>query len=127
LLKPGSIEELAGLYKALSDETRLRIMALLVERGELCVCVVEGALGISQSKSSRHLRYLFNEGLVANRREGTWVHYRIPEELDQRRRGLLESLVESLPDDERMALRKAMDAWLSRKAETLPNCCSASE
>ena len=123
MLKPGSMEELAGLYKALSDETRLRIMALLVERGQLCVCDVEGALDISQSKSSRHLRYLLNAGLVENRREGIWVYYRIQEQLDKRRSCLVESLAASLPDDEREALRTAMDAWLSRKAETLADCC----
>jgi ArsR family transcriptional regulator, arsenate/arsenite/antimonite-responsive transcriptional repressor len=44
---------------------------------ELCVCDIMGALGITQSKASRHLRYLFNAGLVTDRREGLWMYYRI--------------------------------------------------
>ena len=74
------MRDYADIFKALADETRLAILALLLEHGELCVCDVESVLGISQSKASRHLRYLKNAGLVEDRREGTWVHYRVPEE-----------------------------------------------
>jgi DNA-binding transcriptional ArsR family regulator len=45
---------------------------------ELCVCDIMGVLSITQSKASRHLRYLFNAGLVTDRREGLWKYYRIP-------------------------------------------------
>ena len=68
---------LASVFKALGDETRLRIVNLLVHRGELCVCDVEAILDVSQSKASRHLTYLKNAGLVADRRDGTWVYYRL--------------------------------------------------
>jgi ArsR family transcriptional regulator len=66
-------EEL-GLFRALSDETRLRIMVLLSER-ELCVCQLEWALGLTQAKVSRHLNVLKNAGLVQDRREGLWIFY----------------------------------------------------
>ena len=62
------------LFKALADETRLRILNLLV-RGELCVCELTGVLDIGQSKASRHLAYLRNAGLVSDRREGAWMYY----------------------------------------------------
>ena len=62
------------LFKALADETRLRILNLLV-RGELCVCELTGVLGIGQSKASRHLAYLRNAGLVNDRRDGAWMYY----------------------------------------------------
>ena len=63
-----------SLFKALSDETRLRIMVLLSEK-ELCVCQLESALGLSQVKVSRHLTVLRNAGLVNDRREGLWIFY----------------------------------------------------
>ena len=64
-----------AVFKALSDETRLRILILLA-RSELCVCEIEQTLGLTQSKVSRHLTVLRNAGLVLDRREGTWIHYR---------------------------------------------------
>jgi len=62
------------LFKALADETRLRILNLLC-RQELCVCQIVEVLGIGQSKASRHLAHLRHAGLVTDRREGLWMHY----------------------------------------------------
>ncbi|HOT02747.1 MAG TPA: metalloregulator ArsR/SmtB family transcription factor [Methanolinea sp.] len=62
-----------ALFKALSDETRLRIYLLL--KRELCVCQIQVALGMSQTKISRHLTVLRNAGLVTARREGLWMYY----------------------------------------------------
>ena len=64
-----------AVFRALGEETRLRIMILLA-RGELCVCEIEAALELSQSRVSRHLTVLRNAGLVLDQREGTWIHYR---------------------------------------------------
>ena len=64
------------IFKALSDETRLRIMILLTH-GELCVCDIEKILETTQSKISRHLSYLKNSGLVNDTRRGIWVYYSI--------------------------------------------------
>jgi len=62
------------MFKAFADETRLRILHLLV-RGELCVCDIEKTLKIRQSKVSRHLSYLKNAELVTDRRDGLWKYY----------------------------------------------------
>ena len=62
------------LFKALADETRLRILNLLC-RQEICVCQIVEALGLGQSKVSRHLAHLRNAGLVNDRREGLWMYY----------------------------------------------------
>ena len=64
----------AAMFKALSDETRLRIF-LLLGRDELCVCQIQIALAMSQTKISRHLTVLRHAGLVAARREGLWMYY----------------------------------------------------
>jgi ArsR family transcriptional regulator len=65
-----------GLFKALSDATRLRILGLLLT-GEVCVCDIHESLKIPQSKASRHLAYLRSSGLVHTRRDGQWIHYRL--------------------------------------------------
>ena len=68
--------DLALLVAALSDRTRLRLLNLMDGR-EVCVCYFVEILGQSQPKISRHLAYLRRAGVVAARREGKWVHYRI--------------------------------------------------
>lgn len=65
------------LFKNLSDETRLGIVLLLKERGELCVCDLCAALDQSQPKISRHLAMLRESGLLLDRKQGKWVHYRL--------------------------------------------------
>ncbi len=65
----------AQLFKSLVDETCLKIFWLLIGREELCVCDIVGVLGITQSKASRHLRYLYHLGWVTDRREGVWMNY----------------------------------------------------
>ena len=67
----------ARFFKALADETRLQILWLLMGQEELCVCDIMMVLGITQSKASRHLRYLYNLGWVTDRREGLWMYYRL--------------------------------------------------
>lgn len=66
----------ANLFKALGDETRVRLIALLCH-GELCVCHLITALDLPQSTVSRQLGILRNAGIVATRREGTWIYYRL--------------------------------------------------
>ncbi len=63
-------------FKALADETRLRIVKLLEVR-EMCVCEVMIALGLTQPTTSHHLGLLENAGLVKDRKEGKWVFYSI--------------------------------------------------
>lgn len=64
----------AALLKALADETRLAILAMLWE-GEMCVCEIMDALPLSQPAVSHHLKILRQVGLVTDRREGRWVYY----------------------------------------------------
>lgn len=117
------MQKLASMFKALGDETRLQIMGLLVLHGELCVCDFEGLLDISQSKSSRHLRYLYNAGLVENRREGKWMYYRLSDAPDAARQALLRTVQALLDDELREDLSRRIEAWRERKdAETAASC-----
>jgi ArsR family transcriptional regulator len=65
------------IFKALGDETRLRIMALLVSGEEYCVCDLMAALDLPQSTVSRHLSSLRHAGLVTDRRQGVWMYYQL--------------------------------------------------
>ena len=70
------MRDLERLFKGLSDQTRLRILNLLIH-GELCVCDIHYVLESSQPNVSRHLIYLKNSGLVLDRREGARMYYRL--------------------------------------------------
>ena len=72
---------IALLFKALADRTRLRLINLMGE-DEVCVCFFVEVLKTNQPKISRHLAYLRRAGVVSARREGKWIHYRIVEPRD---------------------------------------------
>ncbi|CAH0141084.1 metalloregulator ArsR/SmtB family transcription factor [Erwinia sp. V90_4] len=65
------------LFKLLADETRSKVVILLRESGELCVCDICAITAESQPKISRHMALLREAELVIDRREGKWVHYRL--------------------------------------------------
>lgn len=91
------LERLETLFKALADQTRLRILALLAAgRGEVCVCDIHDSLKITQPKASRHLAYLKRAGLVEDRKEGLWVYYRLSEPTDKLVRALMSSVCDCL-------------------------------
>jgi ArsR family transcriptional regulator len=75
------VRPVSRLCKALSDETRLRIVALL-SHGELCVCHIQDALDLPQPNVSRQLAILRGAGVVDDRRAGSWVYYRLREQED---------------------------------------------
>jgi ArsR family transcriptional regulator len=92
------MHDLAQQFKALSEDIRLQILALMFRHGELCVCEIEHFLHVSQSKASRHLRYLLNAGLVEDRRDGLWVYYRPADPTTDKRRTFLLAVRQMLAD-----------------------------
>lgn len=86
------VRPVSRLFKALGDETRLRIVALLAH-GELCVCHVQEALGLTQPNASRQLGILKNAGIVDSRRDGTWTYYSLTRQADGHCSRHLETLV----------------------------------
>ena len=87
----------AGIFKALADETRLRILLLLLD-GELCVCEIIAALELPQSTVSRHLAYLKKTGWVHDRKQGVWMYYQLRGDDDRLRKPLTAILQKSLAD-----------------------------
>jgi ArsR family transcriptional regulator len=65
------------IFRAFSDRPRLRVLNLLRHREELCVCEIVELLGMPQARVSQHLAYLRRAGLVADRKDGLWVYYRL--------------------------------------------------
>ncbi len=88
------MQEILAIFKALSEETRLRILKLL-ENGELCVCDIVAALDTIQPKVSFHLSALKEAGLITDRKQGKWVHYKMNDS-DIFRRFLLLSTLERI-------------------------------
>ena len=93
--------DLAILFSALADTTRLRLLNLMAGR-EVCVCYFVDVLRQSQPKISRHLAYLRKAGIVAARREGKWMHYRISTPADADTAPILAAVLAALREDRQM-------------------------
>jgi len=97
---------LASLFAALADTTRLRLLNLMAGR-EVCVCYFVEILGQGQPKISRHLAYLRKAGIVAARREGKWMHYSICPPADADAASILAAALVSLGNDKQMRADRA--------------------
>ncbi|HMU62979.1 MAG TPA: metalloregulator ArsR/SmtB family transcription factor [Gemmatimonadales bacterium] len=99
-LQPDSTSDtrirVARLFQALSDPTRLHIVELLAD-GEHCVCDLMAAVDAAQSRLSFHLKVLKDAGLVVDRRQGRWVHYRLRPEALEEMAGALQLVREARP------------------------------
>ncbi len=110
----------ARFFKSLADETRLKILWLLSGTEELCVCDVIDVLGITQSKASRHLRYLYHLGWVTDRRDGLWMNYRLAVPPGSPGEKLLKLLEEMLaPQPEAQVLRGQLAHCLEAKQHSM--------
>jgi ArsR family transcriptional regulator len=107
------MNELVTIFKALSDETRLRVIKLL-EQGELCVCDITAALDMVQPKVSFHLSALKDAGLIKDRKQGKWIHYSLNDK-DLFRRMLVLSVCERMQDSHLSGDRRRLDAFLGMK------------
>jgi ArsR family transcriptional regulator, arsenate/arsenite/antimonite-responsive transcriptional repressor len=117
------MNDLLIVFKALSDETRLRILKLL-EKGELCVCDIVAALDLIQPKVSFHLGALKDAGLVRDRKEGKWIHYRF-DDSDAFRRFLILSVLERIPEDKTAPDKARLKKWfLQKESNSAKACCS---
>ncbi len=114
------MNNLANVFKALSDETRLRIIKLL-EKGEVCVCDLVAGLDLIQPKVSFHLTVLKDAGLVRSRKEGKWMHYRL-DESDAFKRFLILSVLERMPQDTTTADAARLKKWTLQKNGS--TCCT---
>jgi ArsR family transcriptional regulator, arsenate/arsenite/antimonite-responsive transcriptional repressor len=109
----------ALLFHALSDETRLAVIDLL-RSGEQCVCELQDALDVAQSRLSFHLKVLKDAGLVVDRREGRWSYYTLQSAV----LGEAHDTIRSLAPDESHRPSAPSAATLSRTLRVFGSCCS---
>ena len=95
-----AMKHTAEFFKSLADETRLRLLLLLHNGRELCVCDLMHALDMPQSTVSRHLAYLKRSGWLQDRRGGVWMYYSLNRERDGFFQAQLVLLVNRLADNE---------------------------
>lgn len=122
-----SVDQLEAVFKALADKTRLRILALLGDN-EVCVCHMHDSLGLPQPTVSRHLAYLRRSGVVAARRDGVWMHYRVSPELTSSVRQVVAAAVdamEQVPDagKDQKRFQKAFGRLYVHDAPSGGACC----
>ncbi len=113
---------LTNVFKALSDETRLLMLGLLLKEGELCVCDFVEVLEITQSKASRHLRHLVNAGLLDDRREAVWVYFRTADAPGAAQAEVLKMLPGVLEERVAPDLFVRLNAWRKRKQTAGGSC-----
>jgi ArsR family transcriptional regulator len=127
----GAIDTLEGVFKALADRTRLRILALL-GKNEVCVCHMHDTLGLPQPTVSRHLAYLRRAGLVETRRDGVWMHYRIATNLDPLAQTVVDAAVDALTQvptatRDRKQFERAFGGLYVMQADSGGSCCAPRE
>lgn len=111
------VRSLSRMFKALGDENRIRVIALL-SHGELCVCHLEDALDMAQPTVSRHLSVLRAAGVVDSRRSGNWIYYRLAPQSDAGCQRQLKVLARSFAKQE--LLRRDVEKLLRVKG---PDSC----
>lgn len=108
-----------AFFAALAHDLRLRLLVLLQQEGELCVCELTHAMGAAQPTVSRHLAELRRIGLVSGRRQGQWIYYRIHPDLPEWARRVIAATVlgigaQSPHTEDRAALETMSDRPASR-------------
>ena len=115
-MKASKSFDVALLFRALADHTRLRLLNLMGD-DEVCVCFLVEALGVTQPKISRHLAYLRRARIVTARREGKWMHYRLEKPQDPHALAILSAVDASFKSNPRMQVDRTKLVRL---------CCSSS-
>jgi len=97
-----NLKKITKILKALADESRIRMLALLKERNGLCVCEITDIIGLSQPTISSHLKKLQDAEIITYSKDGLWVNYSLDENMDKEVEQLLGALVHMLSEDERI-------------------------
>jgi ArsR family transcriptional regulator len=88
----------AQIFKACADESRLRILSLILTNGEMCITDLEKILEFTQAKTSRHLIYLKNAGILSFRRYNHWVFYQVKDEVYE----IVKQIIQFLRKDQQL-------------------------
>ena len=110
-----TLKEITTVLKAVADENRVRILCLLNERNDLCVCEIREIIGLSQPTVSSHLKILENNKLIIFRKEGKWVNYKINPYLDIGIKKIVDSILSIIRKDDEIKKDKNRVNKVDRK------------
>ncbi len=96
------IKDLTKIMKALADENRIRILALLNAKKDLCVCEITEIIGLAQPTISSHLKKLQDAGIITYSKDGSWVNYSLDKDLDESIRKFLHSFFQIIDKDKKV-------------------------
>jgi ArsR family transcriptional regulator, arsenate/arsenite/antimonite-responsive transcriptional repressor len=94
------LKKITKLTKALSDDTRIRIVNLLSRKEKLCVCEINEIIGLSQPTISSHLKILENANILVFKKEGLWVEYMLNPAMEKYQKDMIETISKNIAEDE---------------------------
>jgi ArsR family transcriptional regulator len=98
-MKDDKLKKITKILKALSDESRVRIVNLLKAKAGVCVCEITEIINLSQPTISSHLKKLEEAGIISFKKDGLWVNYYLNEKMDPECRELIELIVKIIEKD----------------------------
>jgi ArsR family transcriptional regulator, arsenate/arsenite/antimonite-responsive transcriptional repressor len=98
-MKDDKLKKVIKIIKALSDESRIRIVNLLKAKSGVCVCEITEIINLSQPTISSHLKKLEEAGIITFRKDGLWVNYYLSEEMDSESKELIDLIVKVIEKD----------------------------
>ena len=118
------MKEAADIFKALSEECRLRILAMLADGREVCVCKLTEVLKSTHSKTSRHLAYLKRTKIVSARRKGQWMYYKLNPKMNAGPGKLFEAIKSIIIDNARSKkdIKKLGELEEIKDCKTIKKC-----
>jgi len=103
-MKEQKLKQTTKIAKALADENRIRILCLLKNKKDLCVCEITDIIGLAQPTISSHLKLLENADLIESFKDGLWVNYNISSSLDSFSSEFIEVLYKNLKNDKQIKI-----------------------
>jgi len=98
-MKDDKLKKVIKILKALSDESRVRIVNLLKAKSGVCVCEITEIINLSQPTISSHLKKLEEAGIITFKKDGLWVNYYLNDEMDSESRELIDLIIKNIEKD----------------------------
>ena len=122
-MKEQKLKRTIKIAKAIADENRIRILCLLKNKKDLCVCEITNIIGLAQPTISSHLKLLENAGLTESFKDGLWVNYNIADSLDPFSAEFIEVLYKNLKNDKQIKIDEENAKKINRDAICRKKAC----
>ena len=122
-MKEQKLKQTTKIAKALADENRIRILCLLKNKKDLCVCEITEIIGLAQPTISSHLKLLENADLIESFKDGLWVNYNISSSLDSFSSEFIEVLYKNLKNDMQIKIDEENAKRISRETICKKRAC----